>query len=76
MVINFHKLRKGQNQNGGRKFVYIRKGIITKWLINLEGNNSETIYLEITLPKKKCCIVFAYRSPQNNNKNTGFSPVL
>ena len=33
----FPPLRKDHNQNGGGKIVYIKEGIITKRLIDLEG---------------------------------------
>ena len=52
------------------KKLYNLNKIITKTLIDLEGKNSETICLEITLSKRKWCIVFAYRPPHNNNKHT------
>ena len=39
----------------------------------LYGNNtSETIYLEVTISKKKWCIIFAYRPPYNSNKDGFF----
>ena len=45
----FQPLLKDRNQNGGGKYVYIKEGIITKRLIDLEGKNSETK----TMPAKK-----------------------
>ena len=45
----FPPLLKDRNQNGGGKNVYIKEGIITKRLIDLEGKNSETK----TMPAKK-----------------------
>ena len=52
------------------KKLYNLNKIITKTLIDLEGKNSETVCLEITLSKRKWCIVFAYMPPYNNNKYT------
>ena len=33
---------------------------------NFETENAETICLELIIAKKKCCILFAYRSPDTN----------
>ena len=35
---------------------------------SLEGKKSKTISIEVTISKKKWCIAFAYRSPQNDSK--------
>ena len=48
--------------------VYIRDRIIAKRLENLEGKHSETICLQLTVPKKKWCQTFAYRPSSNDNK--------
>ena len=40
-----------------------------------EDSTSETICLEVTISKKKCCVTFAYRPPCNSNKD-GFSKWL
>ena len=53
--------------------VFIREGLITKRLENLETKISETICLELTVFNKKCFILFAYRPPQENNKYTFFN---
>ena len=42
--------------------------LIAKRLVNLEGNTSETICTEVTISKKKWCIIFVYRPPHPNNK--------
>ena len=42
-------------------------------LVNLEGNTSETICIEVTISKKKWCIIFVYRPPHSNNKKVFFS---
>ena len=61
----FPPFRKDRNNYGGGKMVYIRDGIIAKRLENLEGKHSETICLELTVSKKKSCLTFAYRPPDN-----------
>ena len=48
--------------------VFVRNGIIAKRLESLEGKESETIGIEVTISKKKWFIIFAYRRPQNDNK--------
>ena len=48
--------------------VFIRNGIIAKRLESLEGKESETICIEVTISKKKWCISFAYRPPRKDNK--------
>ena len=48
--------------------VFVRNGIIAKRLESLEGKESKTICIEVTISKKKWCIIFAYRPPQNDNK--------
>ena len=48
--------------------IFIREGLITKRLENLETKLSETICLELTVSNKKWFILFAYRPPQENNK--------
>ena len=50
---------KDRNNYGGGKMVYIRDRIIAKCLENLERKHSETIYLELTVSKKKWCLTFA-----------------
>ena len=52
--------------------VFIRQGLITRKLTKFETNVSETICVELTIFKKKWCILFVYRSPQNNNLKTFF----
>ena len=49
----FLPLQKDRNQNGGGKIVYLKERIARKRLIDLEGKSSETIYLEVTLSKRK-----------------------
>ena len=52
--------------------VYIRVGILSKCLEDLEGKHSETICLELAVSKKKWCITFACRPPSNDNKTIFF----
>ena len=64
----FPPFRKDKNKYGGGKIVYVREGFIAKRLANLERNTSETICIEVTISKKKWCIIFFYRPPHSNNK--------
>ena len=57
----------------GDKIVFIREGLITKKLENLEAKLSETICLELTVCNKIWFILFAYRPPQENNKYVFFN---
>ena len=61
--------RKDCHKNGGGKIVYIKEGLIAK---RDENVNIETIFIEITISKRKWCLTFAYRPPYNNNKATSF----
>ena len=59
----------GETDNhGGGKMVFIREGLITKRLENLETKLSETICLELTVFNNKWFMLFAYRPPQENSK--------
>ena len=51
-----------------KETVLVRNGIIAKRLESLEGKESETICIEVTISKKKWSIIFAYRPPYNDNK--------
>ena len=61
---------RDKNKYGGGKIVYVREGFIAKRLVNLEGNPTETIYVEVTISKKKWCIILVYRPPNSNNKKS------
>ena len=54
---------------------YVRKGIIAKRIKQFEEASGETVCLEFTLSKKKWCILFVYRPPQNNNKASLFNEI-
>ena len=46
-----------------------------KRLPKFETKVPETICVELTISKKKWCILFAYRHPQNNNLKTLFEKI-
>ena len=69
----FSPYRSDRDNHGGGKIVFIREGLITKRLENLETKISETICLELTVSNKKWFILFAYRPPQENNKYAFFN---
>ena len=54
--------------------VFIREGFIAKQIKDFETINSETICVELTINKRKWCILFAYRPP-NTNKHDFFSEI-
>ena len=45
--------RRDRDRSGGGLIEFVKKGIITKRLKDLETNLSETICTEITIPKKR-----------------------
>ena len=69
----FPPFHRDRNKYGGGKIVYEREGFIAKRLANLEGNAVETICIEVTISKKKWCIIFVNRPPHSNNKKVCFS---
>ena len=70
----FPPFRKDRNKHRGGKIVYVRNSTITKWIKQFKGFG-ETICLEFTLSKKKWCVLFVYRPPQNNNKASFFNEI-
>ena len=64
----FPPFRRDRSKYGGDKIVYVKEGFIAKRLVNLEGNTSETICIEVTISKEKWCINFVYRPPHSNTK--------
>ena len=62
----FPPFRRDRNSKGGGKIVYIKQGLIAKRLRHFETKVSETICIEVTLSKKKWCILFAYRPPKQS----------
>ena len=71
----FPPFRKDRNKYGGGKIVFIRQDLITRRLPKFNTKVSETIFVELTISKKKWCILFAYRPPQNNNLKTLFEEI-
>ena len=49
----FPPFRRDRNKHGGGKMVFTRNGIIAKKLKSLEGKESETICIEVTISKRK-----------------------
>ena len=54
--------------------VFAREGFIAKQMKNFETKNAKTIWLELTIVKKKWCILFAYRPP-NTDKEEFFDEI-
>ena len=52
---------------GSGRIVYIKEIIFNKKLLDYETKTSERICIEVTASKKKWCMVFGYRPPQNYN---------
>ena len=48
----FPPYRRDRNSKGGGKIVYVREGLFSKRLKNLESKNNETICIEVTISKK------------------------
>ena len=65
----FPPYRRDRNSKGGGKIVYVRQGLISKRLKSFESKNIETICIELTISKKKWCILFAYRPPNFEKKS-------
>ena len=71
----FPPFRRDRNKYKGGKIVFIRQGLITRRLPKFKTKVSETICVELTISKKKWCILFAYRPPQNNNLKLFFEVI-
>ena len=63
----FPPFQTDRNSSGGGKIVYIRNRIIVKRLTVYEVQNTESIYVEISIKRRKWRILFTYRPPNNNN---------
>ena len=59
--------RRDRDKNGGGLIELVRKGFITKRLINYETRFCETICSEFTVSKKKWICFSVYRPPSYNN---------
>ena len=68
----FPPFRKDRNKHRGGKIVYVRNSTITKRIKQFKVFG-ETICLEFTLSKKKCCVLFD--SPLQNNKDSFFNEI-
>ena len=64
----FPPFRRDTNSKGGGKIVFVKEGLIAKRLKEIETKSSETIAIELTISKKKCCILFAYRPPKQSKE--------
>ena len=53
--------------------MFLRESLIARKLGDFEGDTTDTICLEFTIPNKIWFIIFAYRPPINNNKDIFFS---
>ena len=70
----FPSFRRDRNKFGGGKAVYVKNGLILMRLNDFEINVSDTIFLELTISKKKKrFIMFPYRPPIESNKLTLFN---
>ena len=63
----FSPFRRDRNSKGGDKLVFVKKGLISKRVKDLEIKLSETICIELTITNKKWCILFAYKPRKQNN---------
>ena len=63
----FPTVRKDWTSSGGGKIDYIRDGIIAKRWTVYETQNTESIFVDITIMKKKSGILFTYSPPNENN---------
>ena len=70
----FAPIRRDRNSKGGGKLVYLRKIFIAKRIQRFETEKAGTICIEITIAKKKWCILFAYRPP-NFSKTEFFEEI-
>ena len=59
----FPLFRKDWDSKVGGKIVFVREGIAAKRLSYCESPSIEAICIELTISKRKCCILFAYCLP-------------
>ena len=62
-IINFFQFLS----EGSGKLVFIKNSLTAKRVKDLERKVSETTCIELTISKKKWCILFAYKPPKQNN---------
>ena len=73
-VVDFEiRNRWDRNKSGVGLIEFVKKGILTKRLKDLEKNLSETICTEITISKKRWFCMSVYRPPSSSNIDTFFS---
>ena len=65
--------RGDREKSGGGLIEFVKKGIITKRLKDLETNLSATICTEITTSKKRWFCMSMYRLPSSSNIDTFFA---
>ena len=70
----FPLLTRDQNSKGGGEMVFVREDFITKQMKNFERKKAEFICLELTIVKKKWCILFAYL-PSSTDKEQFFDKI-
>ena len=63
----FPPFRRDRNSKGGGKLVFLKNGLIAERVKDLETKVSETICIELTISKKKRCILFVYTPPKQKN---------
>ena len=56
-------LEKIEIQKGGGEIAYMREGVVAKSLSHCESLSIESICIELTIFKRKWCILFVYRPP-------------
>ena len=59
----FPPFRRDRNSKGGAELVCLRERFIARRIPKFEMKKAKTICIEITIAKKKWCILFAYRPP-------------
>ena len=70
----FPIFRKYRDSKGNGKIIFVREGIVAKRFPNCESPSVESIWIEVTIFKRKWCILFAYRPP-NFNKGEFFKEI-
>ena len=74
MGTSFLYLEKIEIQKAVQKIVFVRDGIVSKDLYHCESSSIESICIELTISKRKCCIFFEH-SPKNFNKREIFKEI-
>ena len=65
--------RRNRNKSGVGLIEFVKKGIISKRLKDLETNLSETICTEIPISKKRWFCMSVYKPPSSSNMDTFFA---